>query len=117
MSRTSEAVYAHGFLWTLKIRDDSDGLLCSVCAQGVASLKSLALAQGFNLSNGVPCTLSIQVKAPKTLKIMKSTPWVVHTGGAGQLVTGSKGTTMCIAWWSDYIVDNCVCFTAEVTIT
>lgn len=117
MSRESEAVYAQGFLWTLEIRADSSGLLCCVCAQGVASLKSLALATGFRLSNGVPCTLRIRVKAPKSVEVLKSTLWVVHTGGAGQLITGPKGKTSCIEWWTDYIVDNFVCFTAEVIIT
>lgn len=111
----SQPVYAEEYSWRLRLYVTKRfQLWCSVQAQGLQSVHSLH--KSVTLSHGTlgSLFLSIRVDAAKPL-ILISCKYIPIGYGSGANMTGDCGEfpeSDNLEWWSDYIVDGCVSFTA-----
>lgn len=117
----STAVYAEGFLWTLRFGLNGKHIFCSVAAHGVVSPMYTGNGTSrVNLKRGVPASYSMQIDAATGPSFILSPPGVcmlISSSGSGVKlgVEGHFQEASDIAWWAPYINKGGVCFSAVIT--
>lgn len=115
-SVSSPAVFAAGFLWTLKLCIEGGDPWWVFSAYGVSALQTVQQTVPFR--HGVTCEFSLHLTGEAPIVLRKNGPDCINTRGVGLKISlpnhGDLQGPLRMEQWAPYIVDGCVHLTAEI---